>query len=222
MDAFKMPEERWPGIPWHVGRTVHHIVTIERAHGNELHILHIKPGKEFFKLVANFDEPFLAVIDEVHLVDRDNKVWNAQQRGNARVAAALLDHAQARIDKNDGKIGRRRSGHHVARVLDVAGRVGNNELAAGRRKIPVGNIDRNPLLSLSAKPVGEVRKVDLPATSEVGRALKGLDLVVHQRFGIVEKAADQRGLAVVHRPAGIESEEIDRMMNRYRHENYKN
>src|ERR1043165_8241482 len=46
-----------------------------------------------------------------------------------RGAAALLDHALAGVDQDDRQARCRRAGDHVARVLDVARGVGDDELA---------------------------------------------------------------------------------------------
>ena len=94
----------------------------------------------------------------------------------------------------------------------MAGGVGDDELSSRRGEIPVGHIDRDPLLALGAEPVCQVGEVDLASSGEVRRAFERLDLVVHQGLGIVKQPADERGLAVVHRPAGVEPEEIDRMV----------
>ena len=44
-------------------------------------------------------EHFFAVIDQVHLVHRDDDVMDAEKRGDERVAAGLGQHALARIDQ---------------------------------------------------------------------------------------------------------------------------
>ena len=76
------------------------------------------------------------------------------------VPPRLRQHALPRVDEHDRELGGGRAGDHVARVLDVAGRVGDDELAAGRREVPVGDIDRDVLLALGAQAVGEQREVD--------------------------------------------------------------
>src|SRR3546814_2005562 len=77
------------------------------------------------------------------------------------VAARLGQHALARIDQDHRKIGGRRAGHHVARVLFVPRRVGDDELALLGREEAIGDVDRDPLLALGGKAVDEQRKVDL-------------------------------------------------------------
>jgi hypothetical protein len=74
-------------------------------------------------------ERFLVVVDQVHLVDRQHDVADAEQRDEIAVAAGLRQHALARVDQDDREIGGRGAGRHVAGVLLVAGRVGDDELA---------------------------------------------------------------------------------------------
>jgi hypothetical protein len=62
----------------------------------------------------------------------------------------------------------RGAGDHVARVLHVAGRVGDDELALGRGEIAIGHVNRDALFALGAQAVGEVGQVDLAAAGDVG------------------------------------------------------
>ena len=100
----------------------------------------------------------LVVVDEVHLVDAQHEVRNAEQARQERVAPALLEHALAGVDEDQREVGGRRARHHVARVLNVAGRVGDDELALRRGEVAVGDVDRDALLALGPKAVGEQRR----------------------------------------------------------------
>jgi hypothetical protein len=86
---------------------------------------------------ADLVEALFAVVDQVHLVDGDDHVLQFQQLQDGRVAlglgqqlrAAVLDRHARGVDQDDGGVRGRRAGHHVARVLLVARRVGDDELA---------------------------------------------------------------------------------------------
>ena len=101
------------------------------------------------------------------------------------------------VDQDDGEVRGGGAGGHVARVLRVPGRVGEDELAARRLEIAVGDVNGDPLLALGLESVGEEREVDRVAVA--GDAADMLDLIVVERAGLVEQPADQRGLAIVHR-----------------------
>ena len=69
----------------------------------------------------------LVEVDEVHLVDAHDDVRDRQQRADERVALGLRDDALARVDEHDREVRRRGARDHVARVLLVARRVGDDE-----------------------------------------------------------------------------------------------
>ena len=82
--------------------------------------------------------------------------------------------------------------------------VGDNELALVGGEEPVGDIDGDALLALGGEAVHQQREVDLAALRAdlPGVRLQGRQLVLEDHLGVVEQAADQRRLAVVHRAAG--------------------
>ena len=125
------------------------------------------------------------------------------------MAARLRQHALARVDQHHGEVGVRRAGRHVAGVLLVAGRVGDDEFALVGREEAIGDVDGDALLALGLQPVDQQREVDVVA---VGAELLGIlfqrrELILEQHLGIVKQAADQRGLAVIDAAAGEEAQE---------------
>ena len=75
----------------------------------------------------------------------------------------LRQHALARIDQDHREIGGRRAGHHVARILLVARRIGDDELALLGREEAIGDVDRDALLALGGEAVDQQREIDLLA-----------------------------------------------------------
>ena len=146
---------------------------------------------------------------EVHLVDRDDDLADAEQVDEEAVPPRLLEDAGARVDQDDREVGGRGAGHHVAGVLDVARRVGDDELARRRGEEAVGDIDRDALLALGGEPVDEEGVVEVGPLCARPCAVVGehRELVGGDRAGVGEQAANQRRLAVVDRPAGDETEE---------------
>ena len=103
----------------------------------------------------------------------------------------------------------RRAGDHVARVLHMARRVGDDEFPSRRGEVAVGHINGDALFAFGAQAVGEIGEIDLAAAGDVGGAFQRLDLILHQRLRIVEQPADERGFAVVNGAAGVEAEDFD-------------
>ena len=54
-------------------------------------------------------EHLLRVADQIHLVDREHDMTNAEQRDDVAVTARLRQHALARVDQDHGDIRRRRA-----------------------------------------------------------------------------------------------------------------
>jgi hypothetical protein len=114
----------------------------------------------------------------------------------------------ARIDQHDGKLRGGCAGGHVAGVLFVARRVGDDELAPRRGEIPVRHVDGDALLPLGAQAVGEQRKVQ-GAGRVVARGFANAgELVFVDRLRVEEEPADEGGFAVVHAAGGGEAEKF--------------
>jgi hypothetical protein len=134
---------------------------------------------------------------------------DAQQRHEVAVPARLRQHALARVHQDHGGIGGGGAGHHVAGVLLVAGRIGDDELALLGGEKAVGDVDGDALLALGGEAVDEQREVDLLALGAplLRVFLDGAELVFEQQLGVVQKAPDERALAVVDAAAGDEPEQ---------------
>ena len=157
-------------------------------------------------------EDALVVADEIDLVDRQHDMADAEQRDDDRMAVGLGQEAFSRVHEHDGEVGVRGAGRHVARVLLMPRRVGDDEGARFGREIAIGDVDRDALLALGLEPVDEQREVD----RVVGRAeflriaLERRKLVVEDQLLFVQEPADQRRLAVVDRTAGEEAQGRER------------
>ena len=81
------------------------------------------------------------------------------------MAARLREHALARIDQDHRQVRGRGAGDHVARVLLVAGRVGDDELAPLGGEEAVGDVDGDALLALGGEAVDQQREVELAAAA---------------------------------------------------------
>ncbi len=154
-------------------------------------------------------EDILGVADKVHLVDRQRDMADADERHEVAVPTRLRQHTGARIDEDDCRVSGRGTRHHVARILLVAGRVGDDELAALRREIAVGDVDGDPLLALGRQPVDQQGKIDRAALrAEPFRIrLESRELILENHLRFEEQAADQRALAIVDAAASNEAQE---------------
>ena len=123
--------------------------------------------------------------------------------------ARLRQHAATCVDQDDGEIRGRGAGHHVARVLFVSGRVGDDELAPVRREETVRDVDRDALFALGCKPIDQQGEIDVLALRahllRVG--FECCELVLEDHLAVVKQSPDQRGLSIVHAAAGDEAQQ---------------
>ena len=150
--------------------------------------------------------------DQVHLVDRQHHPPHAHEVDEEAVAPRLGQQALPRVHQDHRQVRGGRPGDHVARVLLVPGCVRDNVTPPRGGEVAVGHVDGDALLALGGKTVdqeGEVEGAALRARlSRIGGERR--QLVVRHRTRVVQQAADQGGLAVVHRPAGDEAQQVRR------------
>ena len=121
VDIFQMGQQRRTVVPGGVVRLGHHVVAVQRRQRDRGHVVDVQPGGELVEVVADLLEVLAVPVDQVHLVDRQHDVRDAQQRGQERVPAGLLEQAVAGVDQHDRQLRGGRAGDHVAGVLDVPG-----------------------------------------------------------------------------------------------------
>ena len=110
------------------------------------------------------------------------------------MANRLITNALRGVDEQDSHVCLARSDGHVAGVLLVSRRVGE-DCPTPRRQIhvAVSNVNRDALFTFGLKTVGQLRKVDL----SVGKAARVVDFVKRDRVGLNEQATENGRLTVV-------------------------
>ena len=109
----------------------------------------------------------LLIVDQIDLVDRQHDVAHAEQRADEGMPPGLHQHALARVDQDHGELGIGGAGRHVAGVLLVPGRIGDDEGAARGREKAIGDVDGDALLALGLEPVDQQREIDIVAGGAV-------------------------------------------------------
>ena len=210
VDGLQERHQRRAGVPLHVGAVGDDVVPLQGRDRHEVDVGQLESRREVHIVGLDLLEHRLVVVDDVHLVDGHDDVLDAKERHDERMPLRLREHAVAGVDQDDREIGRRSARRHVARVLLVAGRVGDDELPLVGREITVGDVDRDPLLPLVLEAVGEEREIDFAAGRAVAARvfLDRGELILVDHLRLVEEPADQRALAVVHAAAGDEPQQL--------------
>ena len=82
---FEVVQQARPFVPGRVVGPVDHVVAAQRRHRDEREIVHLELGREVAELALDALEHRLVVVDEVHLVDTEHEVGDAEQRRQERV-----------------------------------------------------------------------------------------------------------------------------------------
>ena len=212
--CFKHLQQRgaFVAAPARVG--VHHVPALEGRHrhsGAHVNACGLgKTGQSALDVLPGQHR----VLHRVELVHSEHQRVYAQQMGQQAVAAGLRQQGEVGvlpvelggIDQHHGGIGAAGGGDHVARVLLVARRVANDELARFGGEVAVGHVDGDALLALGGQAIGQQGQVGLAAALHAGQVVLQHGLAVHQQ------AANQRALAVVHAAAGDELQRGNRVI----------
>ncbi len=124
------------------------------------------------------------------------------------MAPRLGEDALARVDQDDGQVGGGGTGDHVAGILFMAGRIGDDELALFGSEEAIGDVDGDALFALCGEAIDQQGEVDLAALRADALAirLQRFELILEDHLRIIEEAPDQGGLAVIDAAAGDEAQ----------------
>jgi hypothetical protein len=93
-------------------------------------------------------------------------------------------------------------------ILRMAGCVGDDELAFWRREVFISHINGNALLPFGTKAVGQQCQIDRPVFLIPALFLQGLKLIGQDIFAVIQQAANERTLSVIHTARGNKSQEV--------------
>ncbi len=134
----------------------------------------------------------------VHLVDDDDQLPDAQQMDQIAVPARLLAHALGCVNHQDGGIGLRSTGNHVAQELGVARRVDQHEVPRISAEADLTSVDGDALITLGLQGVKQERPLERHAATGTD-GFQMIELAIGQAAGLVQQASDQGRLAVIDR-----------------------
>jgi hypothetical protein len=158
-----MVEQRGAAIPGHCGGPAHHIVAGERRHRNGNDPGEVEALGERPELRLDGAEGGFRPIDQIHLVDGEHHVLDADEIADGGMAAGLALHPMAGIDEQDGHVGVRGAGRHVAGILFVPRRIDDDKAAMRGLEIAPSDVDGDTLLALGLKAVEQQAEIDLLA-----------------------------------------------------------
>ena len=173
-----------PCVPGRIALRLNDVVPAHSRQGDGDDFVQAKRCREGPVFRLDFPESGFRIVDQIHLVDGEHNMPDPDERDEHAVPTRLHQHALARINQDDGKVSGGCPGDHVARVLLVAWRVRDNELAAVGRKESIGDIDGDALLALRSQSIEEQGVVEFIATrADLARVgFEGRQLVLEQHL----------------------------------------
>ena len=183
-----MMEKRRTVVPRHVRAGIDDIVAFQGGDWNEMDVFEGEAGGHVVVVAADFVIDFLRPVHQIHLVDGHDDMNDAEQRDDERVALRLDGHAVACVYENDGEIAVGGASRHVARILFMSRRIGDDELPFGRGEVAICDIDGDALFAFGLEAVRQEGGIKI----RVGRAVflrvmaDGGELVFVDHLGIVE------------------------------------
>ena len=124
-----------------------HVVAFQCHDRNRLDLVQPDARRKAPELGLDRAKALLLVVDALHLVDRQQHPWNAEQGEHQTVLACLRHHPLERIDHHNGEVRGSSVGHQRAREVGSARRVNHSEAS------------RRPLLALAVSGA-ELQAVD--------------------------------------------------------------
>src|SRR5690349_869666 len=112
--AFQSLQHRRAVVPWHALACIYDIVAVERAYRDARNAREVEARSELHQVCSELIEALRIEADEIHLVDGEQEMRNAQEIREIHMPPRLRQHAIASIDQYNGKVGCRCGGHHVA------------------------------------------------------------------------------------------------------------
>ena len=98
IDRLEVLQQRRTEIPVQAIAAFDDHVAAQRRHRNALHVDQPELRRDAVELRAQCVEARLVVVDQIHLVDREHDVADAEQASDRGVATRLRQHALLRVD----------------------------------------------------------------------------------------------------------------------------
>ncbi len=121
VNALQMLEQAGTMIPVGMSGAVHDVVAVAGRDRDRNDRGDAETGGKGQIVTGDPIEALFVICDKIDLVHCQHDMTNTEQRTDKRVAAGLNRHAFAGIDQEDGELGMRGAGSHIAGILLVAG-----------------------------------------------------------------------------------------------------
>jgi hypothetical protein len=142
-------------------------------------------------------KPGAGVSDQIHLVDHDDDLFEAEHPQEAGMPPRLFSHSVACVHDEQGGFRLRRACEHVFDELLVPGGVNDDIAPFAGPEEDLGGVDGDPLDLFFLQVIHDEGKLHLAAQFPAN-ALDLLDLSFRKAVRVEKKAPDQGGFPMIH------------------------
>jgi len=175
------------------------VVALERGERDELRVVRVELDllEQLGDLFDDFLEATFLVVDEVHLVDTDDHLADAEGASQEDVLLGLGLNAVVGGDNEDSVVSLGRARDHVLDEVAVARTVDDGEEVIVGVELLVGDVDGDTALALLGEVVHDVGELEAALALLLGLFFVLFDDVLGYAPRLVEEAPDQCALPVV-------------------------
>src|SRR4029453_14985764 len=170
-------------VPFHFHGRSRDILPLFCRGWNERAPFQPETGKELSILTLYLVKSNLREIHQIHFINDDNNLLDAEQAEQISVPAALLTHAFVSSDHQDRSVGTRRSRDHIFQKLFVTRRINDGVATSRRPKRDLSRVDRDVLLLLFEQRIEQESKFELHPFTRAG-LLYFIDFSLGKRAGV--------------------------------------
>jgi hypothetical protein len=154
-------------------------------------------AKQLCDVVFYFLKPGAGVSGQIHLVDYDNDLFEAEHPQEAGMPPRLFSHSFACVHDEQGGFRLRRAREHVFDELLVPGSVDDDVAPLPGPKENLGGVDGDPLCLLFLEMIHDESELHLAAKFPAN-GFDFFDLSFRKAVGVEKQAPDQRRFPVIH------------------------
>ena len=184
------------GMPVNRVGTARYAVAVAGGNRYDRRSDNTEPGEVAGDFLLDVGKACGVIVDAVHLVDDDGDLPHAQEMQQIAVPPCLFADAFGGVDDENGGVGLRRAGDHVAEEFSMAGRVDQYDVARGGAKADLAGVDGDALIALGLQRVEQERPFKRHAAPGAD-GLQVFQFAFGQAAGFVQQASDQGGFAVI-------------------------
>ena len=208
--CFEEVQQRDSFIPRRTFGLVYYVISVQCRKRNTVHI---RNTQWFYKLLVfryDFIEPFFRKVHQVHLIDSQHHMFNAQQRYQKSMATCLSDDTGAGIYQNNCQIGRRATGNHITCILFVSRSIRNDKFTAIGREVTVSHVNRDSLFTLRFQAIEQQSIVYMFACIPYALTVtfQCIQLIFVQFLTVEQQTSDQSRFSVIYRTGGQQSQQV--------------